>query len=430
MSQPRVLLFAQTTGYQTRAFEEAARARQVELVYATDRCQGLADPWRDGAIVVRFDEPGDAVREVRGLAATRPVQGVLAVGDRPSRLASIVAASLGLPWHRPDGVAAATSKLHTRGRLLAANLPVPWFVALGLEEPLEAVADRVRFPCVVKPLALSASRGVIRADDPEALLSALARVRRLLRSREIRDQHDPAHDALLIEGFVPGREYALEGVMEHGTLRVLAIFEKPDPLDGPFFEETIYVTPPPLAFDGQREIAAIVAHAALALGLGHGPVHAEVRVNDHGVFVLEVAPRPIGGLCARALRFVSAEREEVALEDLLLGHALGETLDGWGREAAASGVMMIPVPGRGRFREVEGEADARAVPGIVDVRITARPGQLLLPAPEGGSYPGFLFARAARRDEVVQALRAAHARLRFSLEQDLPLVQPGSGYLP
>jgi biotin carboxylase len=422
----RVLLFAQTTGYQTRAFEDAARVRGAELVYATDRCHGLDDPWRDGAIAVRFDEPADAVREIRARAAAHPVDGVLAVGDRPAHLASYVAAALGLPWHRPAGVAAATSKLRTRGRLLAANLPVPWFVALGIDEPIESVADRLRFPCVVKPLALSASRGVIRADEPEALLAALARVRTLLRSPEIRDQRNPAHDTLLIEGFIAGQEFALEGVMERGTLRVFAIFEKPDPLDGPFFEETIYVTPPLLPFDAQREMAAIVAHAALALGLVHGPIHAEYRVNDQGVFLLEVAPRPIGGLCARALRFESAERQGVTLEELLLLHALGDTLDGWGREAAASGVMMIPVPGRGgRLRATDGEAEARAVPGVADINITARPGQLLRPAPEGGSYPGFIFARGGSREEVVHALRAAHRRLRFTWHSDLPVVRPG-----
>jgi biotin carboxylase len=418
----RVLLFAQTTGYQTRGFEAAARALGVELIYATDRCHGLDDPWRDGAIAVRFEDPASAVRDVREAAGVRSIDGVLAVGDRPALLASNVAAALGLPWHRPSGVEAATSKLLTRGRLLAANLPVPWFVSLDLDDPLEAVADRIRFPCVVKPLALSASRGVIRADDPEALLAAIQRVRALLRSPEIRQQKNPAHDTLLIEGYIEGQELVLEGLMEHGVLRVLAIFEKPDPLDGPFFEETIYVTPPALSFDVQRAIAGTVAHAALALGLGHGPIHAECRVSDRGLYVLEVAPRPIGGLCARALRFGSGERQGLSLEELLLRHALGEALEGWGREAAASGVMMIPVPGRGRFRHADGEDEARAVPGIVDVRLTARPGQLLLPPPEGGSYPGFIFARGPGREGVVLALRAAHARLRFTLDPDLPLV--------
>ena len=417
----RILFFTQTTGYQARAFEQAAQALGVELVYATDRCRSLDDPWRDGAIPVRFDDVEGAARAVVERARTQAIDGVLAGGDGPARLAAHAALALGLPWHPPAAVMAATSKLQTRGRLLAAGLPVPWFVAMGIDDDLGSVAHALRFPCVVKPVGLSASRGVIRADSVDSLEAALARVRRLLRSPDLR--RAPAHerDTILIEGFVPGAEFALEGVLERGSLRVLAIFEKPDPLDGPFFEETIYVTPPRLDHDVQRGIAGTMAHAAAALGLRHGPVHAECRLNESGVFVLEVAPRSIGGLCARALRFRTASREGITLEELLLRHALGEALDGYGRERAAAGVMMVPIPRRGRFRDVQGLDAAGLVPGVEGIVITAKPGQLIVPPPDGGSYLGFIFARATGTADVVEALRASHAALQFSFESDLPL---------
>jgi biotin carboxylase len=260
----------------------------------------------------------------------------------------------------------------------------------------------------------------MRADNPDALEHAIARLRRLLQAPDIVASRDPAHARVLIEGYVPGREYALEAIVDRGVLHVLAVFDKPDPLEGPFFEETIYVTPAALPAATERLAAGVVAHAVHALGLTHGPVHAEFRINGDGVFVLEAAARPIGGLCARALRFEAAGRS-LAFEELLLRHARGERLDGCVRERRASGVMMVPVPARGHFRDVEGVADARTVPGVEEIVVTAKPGQLMEPWPEGHSYPGFIFARADLPEQVTAALREAHRRLRIRLDTAVPL---------
>lgn len=417
----RILFFTATTGYQARAFEDAAVAIGVDLIYATDHCHRLGDAWRDGAVAVKFHDPGLSLARVRERLGDRPVDGVVAVGDRPARLAAHVASAIGVPFHPPWGAEAAASKVLTRGRLIAADLPVPWFVALPLDAPIDEFAARVRFPCVVKPLALSASRGVMRADSPDEFVAALGRLRAILARPDVTVERDPAHREVLVEGFVPGLEYALEGVMERGALRVLAIFAKPLPLDGPFFEETIYVTPPGLNAQSERAMADAIARAALAIGLHHGPVHAECRVNEAGIFVLEVAARPIGGLCARSLRFASREGAPQTLEMLLLRHACGEPLDGFGRERDASAVMMVPVPGRGYYRRTEGVEEARAVPGVVDVVMTAKEGQLMEPLPEGHSYPGFIFARGALPEDAVRAVSEAHRRLRLVLDTALPM---------
>jgi biotin carboxylase len=279
----------------------------------------------------------------------------------------------------------------------------------------------------VKPVALSGSRGVIRADDPASLALALERLGALLRSPEVRAERNDAHATALVEGFIPGREYAIEALLDHGRLQVLAIFDKPEPLDGPFFEETIYVTPSALPPEEQDRIVAAVRAAAAAIGLHHGPVHAECRVNDAGVFVLEVAARPIGGLCARALTFSATGTPEsaIGLEELLLRHALGEDPGAWRRERDASGVMMIPIPRRGILRGVDGVDAARAVPDVVEIRITAKPDQRLVPLPEGASYLGFIFARAASPSSVEQALRAAHERLTFVVDPELQVLTSG-----
>ena len=221
---------------------------------------------------------------------------------------------------------------------------------------------------MVKPVALTGSRGVMRVDDEASLVAAFNRLRSLMKAPDIRGERSEIHDTVLVEGFIEGREFAIEGLMTGGRVRALAIFDKPDPLDGPFFEETIYVTPSMEPSWSQVAMVEAVTAAAFALGLRHGPIHAECRVNATGVYVLEVAARPIGGLCARVLRFVDGS---VSFEELLLRHAIGQNVAHYDRERHASAVMMIPIPRRGIFRGVSGLEAARAVPGIEDVRITA-----------------------------------------------------------
>ena len=268
----------------------------------------------------------------------------------------------------------------------------------------------------------------MRADDPAALEEALARLRALMAQPDVRAERNAAHADALVEGFIAGREYALEGLMHHGVLHVLAIFDKPDPLDGPFFEETIYLTPSSADAATQAAIGDGAARAARALGLRHGPIHAECRVNAEGVFVLEVAARPIGGLCARALHFQSAIsnlQSAMSLEELLLRQALGEDPAPYRRETAAAGVMMIPIPRRGFYRGVDGVEEAGRVPGVDAIHITAKPDQRLVPLPEGASYLGFIFAHAPRADMVERALRDAHARLAFAIDPEFPVLRPG-----
>ena len=416
----RVLLLATTTGYQTRMFADAASRLGVEVVYATDRCEHLDDPWRDRAIPVRFHEEWRSVDSVLKAVDERPVNAVLSVGDRPTVMAAYLCRLLGLPSHPPEAVTAARDKRLTRARLKGAGLPTPSYITVPMLIDPAALLDRIEMPVVVKPTVLSASRGVIRADDPLSFITAFDRVRRLLQSKEVRDLRDPEADVIQVEEYIPGAEYALEAMIDNGRLRTLALFDKPDPLEGPFFEETIYVTPSRATAVTQRQIENAVADACSALGLHHGPIHAECRVNNRGVYVLEVAARPIGGLCAKALRFEKGA-DSIGFEEFLLRHALGEPMDQWRRESAASAVMMIPIPRSGVYRKVEGVEFATQVDGVDDVRITAKADQHLLALPEGASYLGFIFARAATPDAAEQAVRESHSRLRFTIDPLLPI---------
>ena len=395
----RVLFFAATTGYQVREFAEAARMLEIELVLATDRCHILDNPWGDDAAPVRFEDPEPGFEP---LIARGPFQGILAVGDKPASVAAQAAEKLGLRFHPAGAARTAANKLLTRERFRDGGLRVPEFRISSTPWP----AADLRYPCVLKPLDASASRGVIRANNPQEFRRAAERIARI-RPGDI-----------LVEDYVPGREFALEGVVTNGTLQTLALFDKPDPLEGPYFEETIYVTPSRETPEIQAQIQETAQVAVTVLGLTDGPVHAEMRVNDSGVWMLEVAARPIGGLCARVLKF-----NDGSLERLLLRHAAGEDVSGFRLAPGAHGVMMIPIPHAGVYRGVVGLQEARQVPGVEDIVITAKEGQEMLPLPEGSTYLGFLFFRGPTADEVEKGLREAHQRLQFLLPAALPVVK-------
>jgi biotin carboxylase len=417
----KILFLATTTGYQTRMFGEAAERLGVKLLFATDRCDQLDDPWWDRAIPIRFHQEAASIDAIMRAVTADPPDGVIAVGDRATRIAAFAATLLGLPGHPPEAAAAARDKHLTRERLHAAGLPAPWYLTLPLDADPKTYAARVPFPVVVKPLALSGSRGVMRADTPAQFVAVFERLQQILHAPDVRVMHDAASDAIQVESFIDGTEYSMEGLLHHGVLHPLALFDKPEPLDGPFFEETLYITPSRASESVQLEIRRAVGNAARALGLFHGPVHAECRVNERGVFVLEVAARPIGGLCARALEFDGPDGARAGLEELLLRHALGESPDPWMRVPDASGVMMIPIPRAGIYRRTDGVDEARRVPGVWHVQMTAKTDQQLVPLPEGASYLGFIFAKGDSPEIVEEALRTAHACLTFVIDRSLPI---------
>jgi hypothetical protein len=427
-NQPkRLFLFTAKLGYQTRSFEDAARKLGAQLVYVTDRCHQLQDPWGDQAIAVHFETPEVAAYTVMESLRGQHVTGLIALGDRPVVAAAYAARGLGILHNHPAAVEACRSKLRMREVFRDAGLPTPWFRTLPMDPPPEPALLGISYPCVLKPLSLSASQGVVRANNREEFLAAASRIRRLLESPEIRATREPNLDKMLVEGYIPGREVAVEGLLTGGSLRILAIFDKPDPLEGPYFEETIYVTPPRLPDATRRAIEDCSRNCVRALGLSHGPVHAEFRVNENGIWPLEVAPRPIGGLCARALRFsFPAESGPIGLEELLLRHALELPGADSPREPLASGVLMIPVPKSGILESVAGEEAARSTPGITELMITARLHDYIAAWPEGSSYLGFLFARGETPEEVEQAIRMAHEKLSFAITPRLPVEHPAA----
>ena len=419
-----LLILASKLGYQTRGFADAAKALGVEVQFGTDRCHKLEDPWGDGALPLSFEHPQQAAAEIARHAQARRLNAIIALGDRPTTTAAYAAQALHLEGNEPRAVECCRNKLAQRKAFCAAGLRAPHFFSFATSTPLEEVLPRVEFPCVVKPLSLSASQGVIRANRESEFRAAVASIAALLASPSLQVTHEPALTHLLVETYIPGKEVAVEGLLDNGRLRILTIFDKPDPLEGPYFEETIYVTPSRLSAGEQSELRECAARCVDALGLTHGPIHAEFRANEAGVWPLEIAPRPIGGLCARALRFGP---HRISLEELLVREALHLGGTNVERETDASGVMMIPVPRSGIFDEVAGIEHAVRVRYITQIEITARLKDYIEAWPQGSSYLGFIFARAPEAAQVEAALREAHSILRFKFSPRLPVQHPVTG---
>jgi biotin carboxylase len=405
----RILLLLPTTTYRSSDFIAAAQRMGMEVVVASEEANTMSRLHPNKFLTLNFRDLDSSKAAVREFHSRWPIEAVIPVDEDTAVAAAAIGEALSLRHNSVQSAWAARDKYQLAELLRKRSVQGPRTVLRSVREAPEMLARQATYPCVLKPRSLSASRGVIRVNKPSEYAAAWTKILAILQTVEARARGGPSCEYILEQEFVPGVEFALEGLLSGGKLQILAIFDKPDPLDGPFFEETIYVTPSRAPESDQQTVGRSVACAARAIGLREGPVHAEVRLNSRGAWLIEIAARSIGGLCSRVLRFGTG----LTLEDLILRHAAGMEVDEVRRELTAAGVMMIPIPGRGVLEQVEGLEDARAVPGVEEVTITARPGNLLVPLPEGSSYLGFIFSRAQSPSEAEAVLRAAHGKLRF-----------------
>ena len=408
---PRVLLLLPTTTYRTPDFLEAAKNLGVEVTVASEEPSTLESVNPAGLLLLDFRDPEGAARRAVEFSRSHAIDAVVGVDEDTAVVAAAIAKALDLPSNPPEAAVAARDKSVLRRRLSASGVPNPRSRVFPLDGGPEGPAREVSYPCVLKPTFLAASRGVIRADDPASFRAAWARIAAILAQPDVARKAGPSAHEILVEEYVPGVEVALEGLLTGGVLEVLAIFDKPDPLEGPFFEETIYVTPSRLPEAARARIAEVTSDGCHALGLRHGPVHAELRLGKDGPSLIELAARSIGGLCSRTLKFGAG----VSLEEIVLRHALKLDREAPSRDPRAAGVMMIPIPRAGRLEAVRGLGEAKRVRDVEDVVISAHVGQILVPLPEGSRYLGFLFSRAETPERAEAALREAHRRLAFDV---------------
>jgi len=414
--RPRVLLLMTPTTYRATDFLGAGAAAGVAIVVGTNRAQTLAGLAPDHNLTLPFDDPAAAASLARDYARRCPVRAVVGVDDEAVLPAARLAAALGVPHNTVAAVAATRNKILMRECLAAAGLAGPPFLAAATMPDSGRVRDEIGFPCVLKPASLSGSRGVMRVDDGRDLAAAWRRVTGIVEAARAEERQGLEEDRLLLERFMPGAEVALEALLQNGKLRPLALFDKPDPLDGPAFAETIFVTPSRHPRQVQNAVLDATTAAARALGLHDGPVHAEFRVHGGTVHLLEVAARTIGGLCSRALRFAAG----MSLEEMVLRQACRLDLPVLARENRASGVFMLPVPGPGILQAVHGLDEARRVEGIEDVVLTMPLGDAMLPLPEESRALGFLFARGTSPAGVEASLRSARECLEIDVQASTP----------
>jgi biotin carboxylase len=406
----RILLLMRTRTYRAKAFVDAARHLGLDVTAGTEREQPLAQLTPGATLELDFANERRMRERVLQFSRRYPVDAVVGVDDDTTVQAAQIARALGLAHNTVESVKAARYKDVMRLALSEAELLSPDYTVFSIDDEPRRLAERVSYPCVLKPLSLAASRGVIRANTPEEFVAAFEAIVSILGEADL-PSDDPASRQILVEDFIPGREVALEGLLSDGRLTLLALFDKPDPLDGPYFEETIYVTPSRLPAGVQAAIQDTTQRAAVALGLHTGPVHAELRLNDRGPWIVEVAPRSIGGLCSKMLRFNAG----LTLEEIILRQAAGLDVSSVQRERRPAGTMMIPIPAAGRLHAVRGLQAAEAVPGIDGVDISIPCGEEVVPLPRATRYLGFIFAQGDTPAAVEQALRSAHACLELDI---------------
>jgi len=396
----RILLIAQPGSYRIAPYLNAARRMGLDVLLASRGEYSLITEIQQG-LHVDLDDPTSALTNIVKAAREAPFAGVIGCDDTTVELAALAADAFALPHNPPAAARLTRRKDLARAHLAKSGCAVPAHRLVDITRAIEQQVVGLSWPCVIKPLNLSASRGVIRADDLVEFIAACNRIRDII--SESNDELESTH--VLVEAYIDGFEVAFEGYLHQGELKMLALFDKPDPLRGPFFEETIYVTPSRLSQVTQSHIVRCVAQACRAYGLITGPVHAELRVDEHQAWILEVASRTIGGDCSRSL-------DMGQVEEFVISLAIGKPQTARSPDEAR-GVMMIPIRERGVLRRVEGLDDARNIENVESVDILIRPGHELVPLPEGNQYPGYIFARGPSPGEVVNALREAHSCLNF-----------------
>ncbi len=414
----RLLLLIPTTSYRTRDFMRAASELGIEIVVGSDENQPLNGLLPDKTLSADFSDPIRGAKQISDFSDSYPIDKIVAVDDAGALLAANASELLRLSTNPISGIEATRNKALLRQKLASAQIPSPPFRIYRIDDDMEKIGNellkRGMFPCVLKPLSLAGSRGVIRANDPRSFNSAAKRVATLLTQPDVVAECGLSANQFLVEGYIPGNEVALEGILNDGILHPLALFDKPDPLTGPFFEETIYVTPSRLPTETQRLVITRSEQAAAALNLQNGPIHVELRINEQGEWPIDIAARTIGGQCARSLQFANG----ASLEEIVLRQAIGLTIDTFEREEQASAVMMIPIPKAGFLKAIDGVEKAREIENITEINLTVRTGHKLIPLPEGGEYMGFIFSKAPSSIAAENAVRRAHKEIQFTITSE------------
>ncbi len=401
--RPCIILIAPPSSYRLGPYIRTAEKLNIDVIVISEGKYSLVSAIASG-MHVDFSDP-DVSQQIVSRLEGREIKAVVGTDDRTVVQAAQVSKALKLAHNDPAATRYTRRKDLARACLAESSVNIPAFEVHPLQALIDKATTSLDYPCVIKPLAMSGSRGVIRVNNPDELQQAARRLQGILANA---GGEDIERSSVLLETYIPGLEYAYEGLLNQGQLQTLALFDKPEPMEGPFFEETYYITPSRLDHTTQKKIQQAVQQACEAYGLVNGPVHAEVRIHNGQVWFMEMAARTIGGQCAQLVNYVTG----VELEEIVLRQAAGMAL-ALKQTQQAAGVLMIPTTEQGLLRRVEGILQASQLEGIEDIEISIHEGYEIVPLPEGDSYLGFIFAKAATAEQVEKALRQAHAKLKI-----------------
>ena len=392
---------------------DAATKLDLKVLVITDKSQVFSEYYPEKVITMNFEHWEEGLENIREWSERYDLKAVIGVDEESIILAAKLSESLCIEHNSLESVKLTKNKYLMRRELKKSGLKSPWFKRFSIDEKPKDIFTELRLPCVLKPTFLSASQGVLRVNSFKDFVKGFELLSDLLTEMKVKKRGGDQVKWILVEEYIPGKEVSIEGIVNEGKLKDLAIFDKPEPLEGPIFQETILITPSILDEHLEFSLLETAQIALKALGIRKGPVHIELRINDKGNYILECAARSIGGLCSKVLEFKGG----MSLEELILRSALGRNVEKTQLIDKAKGVMMMPTEKRGILREIHGIKAALAVKGITDVQITIKPGEMLEPLPKGDRYLGFLFAEGKDQDTVKIALQEAWLKIKVVLDK-------------
>ncbi|MBS1256004.1 MAG: Alanine--anticapsin ligase [Deltaproteobacteria bacterium] len=407
-----VILIIPSASYRSNAFMNAADKLDLKILVVTDNSQVFSDQFPDNIITMNFDHWTEKLDEISEWSDRFNLMAVIGVDEESILLAAIFSQYLGIEHNSIESVMRTKNKLLMRFELKKARMNCPWFRSFSIEKLPDDIIEEINFPCVIKPTFLSASQGVLRVNNEQEFKEGFQILTDLLSQKKIKKRGGEEANYIMVEEYIPGNEVSIEGIVSQGKLKILAIFDKPEPLEGPTFEETIFVTPTTLSGSMQSSLYETAQQAMETLGIVKGPVHIEVRINSNGNYILECASRSIGGMCSKILEFQGG----MSLEELILRSSLGRNIEKSNLSDTAKGVMMMPIKNSGKLKEMRGVEEAISVDGITDLQITIKPGEMLDPLPKGDRYLGFLFAEGKNQEMVIKDLKNAWSKIEVVTE--------------
>ncbi len=382
----KLLLVIPENSYKSNDFVVAAEKLGIDFLIITDSEQ-VSSKFSDTVIINKFD----AELNKNNLKKLKDVTHVLPVDHSALKFSGYLVDLLEVKGNKLESINLSMNKYESR-KIFNSLLDIK-----VNNEIIKNIDDVNTFinkngTSVLKPIYGTASKSVLKINNVEKNKEQIEKL-----------MQDCFDQDLVIEEYIDGKEYALEGTIINSELKKIVIFDKPVEYKHPYFEESIYITPSELSSEAEKRVVSIVDKACKKIGLEDGPVHVEFKINENQIFIIEINPRMIGGLCSRCLSFGLFK---VSLEEIILHAFMNNELKNIELLNNYVGVLMIPTPKSGKFISINKE-ELENIPNISNVEITVPEGSDLLEPPYGDKYLGFAFSQGIDKKTVNESLLTA-----------------------